>query len=231
MAKYEHLFFDLDHTLWDFETNSRATLDELFTDLGLAERGISSSKEFIEVYEDINFSLWEKYRVGKIDKAVLRVLRFRNALLQFGVRDDELARKVGDEYLDRCPHRTALMPGAIELLDYLRGKYVLHIITNGFQEVQAIKMEGSGLSEHFEVIITSEKARAKKPDPKIFNHAFHLSGAQASNSLMIGDSLVADVGGAKAVGMDQVHFDPHGRTPEQHSTYKISALQQLNKVL
>ena len=143
MKRYRHLFFDLDHTLWDFRTNSRDTLRELFHEHDFPGKGIADVHEFIDAYEEINAELWRSYSAGSMDKEVLRVLRFRNALLQSGVKDDKLARAVGDAYIERCPRKQALMPGALEVLDRLRERFVLHIITNGFQETQHTKLRSS----------------------------------------------------------------------------------------
>lgn len=164
MNEVRHIFFDLDRTLWDFERNSAETLRELFDELKLAETGILDPDLFIETYICKNDICWEMYRLNQISKAELRNLRFQMALQHFGVKHDELAKRLGDEYVNRSPLKTALFPNTLETLKYLSEKYTLHIITNGFDEVQYIKMEASGIHSFFKHITTSEKAGHKKPD-------------------------------------------------------------------
>ncbi|MFZ1686857.1 MAG: YjjG family noncanonical pyrimidine nucleotidase [Flavobacteriales bacterium] len=231
VKRYAHIFFDLDHTLWDFRANSRATLNELFLELDLPGSGIVDAEDFITVYEGINAALWARYSSGSVDKDVLRVLRFRNTLLQFGVKDDKLARSLGHLYIERCPRRTALVPGALDLLDHLRGRSALHIITNGFQETQHTKLACSGLVDHFDAIVTSERAGARKPDERIFRYALNKAGARAEDSLMIGDDVEADIVGARSAGLHQVLFDPENRHGEVEATHTIAHLSELLPLL
>lgn len=226
MKRYAHLFFDLDHTLWDFRTNSRAVLRALFDELELASQGLPDPDTLIEVYEEINEGLWKRMESGLLDKEVMRVLRFRNTLLRFGVKDERLSKRLGDEYLERTPLMSGLFPGTIELLNHLRPRYGLHIITNGFELTQATKLESSGLRPLFDQVITSEGAGAGKPDKRIFEKALKMAKADASESLMIGDSISADMAGARAVGMDQVHFASEGGA-DPEATYRITRIDEL----
>ncbi|MBX2972473.1 MAG: YjjG family noncanonical pyrimidine nucleotidase [Flavobacteriales bacterium] len=230
MRKYAHLFFDLDHTLWDFETNSRETLRELHRSERLTDRGIPDADAFIDTYEEVNHGLWRRYESGRIDRHVLRVLRFRNTLLHFGLKDEALADRLGHDYLAMTPKRTALMPGARELLTDLGAHYRIHIITNGFHEVQEEKIRCSGLDHHFGLVLSSEMAGAKKPDPRIFRAALDRTKASADESLMIGDSLGADIAGARGAGWDQAHFAPNGGGDEQ-ATYVLRRLDDLRAIL
>jgi putative hydrolase of the HAD superfamily len=230
VKRYKHLFFDLDHTLWDFETNSRDTLRDLFVDERLSERGVPDAEAFIEVYEEINAALWQRYERGRLHKDVLRVLRFRNALLQFGVKDNELVERLGRDYLDNCPMRPALLPGAKDLLNDLDGIYRMHIITNGFHEVQHVKLASSAITKHFDLVLTSEMAGARKPDPRIFESALKRTKATAKESLMIGDSILADMEGARRAGWDHAHFAPRGDHDPQ-ATYGLQRLSDLRAIL
>lgn len=230
MSRYAHLFFDLDHTLWDFEANSRDTLRELFDAEALVERGIPDAAEFIDCYEEINKGLWQRYENGHLDKAVLRVLRFRNTLLRFGVKDDKLAVRMGKDYIEICPRKPILMDGALALLQDLHMRYRLHIITNGFEEVQHIKLAHSAIQPYFDVVLTSEQAQARKPHPKIFAVALQRARAEASNSLMIGDSVLADIQGARSAGWDQAHYAP-GVPVDPEATYGLQHLDDLRKIL
>lgn len=230
MKRYRHLFFDLDHTLWDFETNSRETLRDLHRSERLTERGIPDAAEFIEAYEEINQGLWQRYELGHIDRHVLRVLRFRNTLLRFGVKDERLADRMGRDYLALTPKRKTLMPGAGELLADLAPRYRIHIITNGFHEVQEEKIASSGLGRHLDLVLSSEMAGAKKPDPRIFRAALERTKATAQESLMIGDSAAADIEGARNAGWDQAHFAPNGDGDER-ATYVLRGLNDLRAIL
>ncbi|MCB0795098.1 MAG: YjjG family noncanonical pyrimidine nucleotidase [Flavobacteriales bacterium] len=231
--RYQHVFFDLDHTLWDFRTNSRATLHDLYDELDLGQRGVPDAAALVEVYEGINAALWAEYESGRIPKAVLRVLRFRNTLRQFGVNDNGLSEHFASRYLESCPKRSALNPGALDLLQLLaRDQVNMHIITNGFSEVQEIKLRSSGIAHFFDVVLTSEGAQAKKPDRRIFDLAMKRAGADPLGSLMIGDDPVNDVRGAMNAGMDQVHYLAHpGQGPEEGATFVVEALSELPGLL
>jgi putative hydrolase of the HAD superfamily len=230
LKRYAHLFFDLDHTLWDFQTNSRAVLRDLFLELGLGQRGLPDADALIGTYEEINEGLWKRMESGVLDKEVMRVLRFRNTLLRFGVKDETLARTLGEEYLERTPRMDGLFPGTLQLLRELRPHYGMHIITNGFELTQATKIKSSGLDGLFDHVITSERAGAGKPDPRIFAKALKLAKADPGQSLMIGDSITADMIGARAAGMDQAHFAPEGDT-DPEATYRIRRIEDLRQCL
>ncbi len=229
MKEYRHLFFDLDHTLWDFRSNSRAVLAELCDEYLVAPYGLDT-EAFIPAYEEVNAALWHQLDGGFIPKEVLRAMRFKQALERCGIEDGALARKLEESYMDRCPERALLMPGALNLLQDLQPHYRMHIITNGFTEIQAIKLATSGIREFFQVVLTSEMAGASKPSARIFRHALRSAGAKVHESLMIGDNARADIAGGRNAGLDQVHFVPdEGGDPE--ATYRISHLDQLRSIL
>lgn len=229
--KYKHLFFDLDRTLWDFETNSHESLTELFHEHDLANKGIDSHHEFIKEYKRINEHYWGLYRLGQIEKEELRTVRFQRTLEHFDIIDIDLAHKVGQDYLEVTPKKPGLLPNAIEVLDALQTRYCLHIITNGFEEVQEVKMQHSGLQGYFDEVITSERVGKKKPDPDVFRFALDLAKAKSNESLMIGDDLPVDVLGARECGMDQIYFNPEKLSHREHVTYEISDLQELLEIL
>lgn len=231
MKRYAHVFFDLDHTLWDFRTNSRETLRELHVDLRLAAEGIDDPMELIEEFETINDRLWRSYESGAIDKAVLRVLRFRDTLKRFGVNNDRLARALGDAYLERCPRKSALHDGVQETLEALHGHARLHVITNGFAEVQHLKLRNGGIAHWFDVVLTSEQAGARKPDPRVFQEALRRARAEASGSMMVGDNPVADIAGARGAGMDQAHVLHNGAVAEPYATYVLRDLRALPAIV
>lgn len=229
MKKYHHLFFDLDHTLWDFRTNSRAVLLELHAELKMEARGIPEAR-FVSVYEEVNAELWRSYDGGVIPKEVLRALRFRKALEYFGVKDSGLAKQLEGSYMDRCPNRSALNPGVLDLLKELQPHYRMHIITNGFLETQTLKLAASGIRPFFDVVLTSEQAGANKPSARIFRHALRSAGAKASESLMIGDNAVADIGGARHAGLDQAHYSPETEG-DPKATILFSHFDELKAIL
>lgn len=229
VKRYRHLFFDLDHTLWDFEANSRWVLAELHGGFHIGGRGIAL-EEFIAAYEAVNASLWARHEAGNLPKETLRALRFNQALQRLGIKDAALASRMEEAYMDRCPRRPVLVPGAMPLLEDLQGRYHLHIITNGFTEVQQLKMNASGIRRFFKVVLTSEMAGVAKPSLGIFRHALRSAGASAKESLMIGDNAKADVAGARGAGLDQVHYAPLGHG-DPEATFRITHLDQLRAVL
>jgi putative hydrolase of the HAD superfamily len=229
--QYKHLFFDLDHTLWDFEANSRQTLEEMYHTLQLQERGVHSFDEFFSRYIVHNDKLWERYRNGYIKVDELRWKRMWLTLLDFKIGDEPLARKMDVLFLDALPTRKILFPYAIEILDYLTQKgYRLHLITNGFEKTQLSKIENAGLSGYFGEVITSERANSLKPHKEIFEYAFRKTGAEPAESIMLGDSIEADIQGAINAGIDQVYVNHLGIDPEIRPTYTIYSLKELEKI-
>ncbi|HZH65527.1 MAG TPA: YjjG family noncanonical pyrimidine nucleotidase [Flavisolibacter sp.] len=230
--KYKHLFFDLDHTLWDFDANARITLSQLHIDLKLPERGIHDFDLFYRNYLAHNEKLWAKYRKGHIKQDELRLKRMWLALLDFKIADEALARQMSELFLQLLPTRTILFPDTIDVLQYLRNKsYGLHLITNGFEETQHSKLKSSGLDEFFKVVVTSECSNSLKPQKEIFEYALNKTGARVEESLMIGDTPDVDVAGALAIGMDAVHVNYNGLEQGIKPTYTINHLKELKTFL
>jgi len=230
-GKYSHLFFDLDHTLWDFEANSKATLKELHIALQLRERGVDDFDLFYKNYLQHNEKLWELYRNGYIKQEELRVKRMWLSLLDFKIADDELAQEMSVRFLDLLPTRTILFPHTKEILEYLIDKgYVLHLITNGFEKTQHNKLMYSGLVPFFKEVITSEGSGSLKPNKEIFDFALKRSGANTSDSIMIGDSIEVDIVGAMNAGIDQVYVNHLGIAPEIKPTYTVNSLKELENI-
>lgn len=224
----KHLFFDLDRTLWDFERNSHETLEELFMEFELAQRLNTGAEDFIENYKRINEELWGRYRVGAISKEDLRKTRWRATFAHFCYENDELGRAIGDAYIARCPRKNKVFPNTYEVLTALKSRYSLHIITNGFKEVQFIKLAEAKLADYFDVVVISEELGVKKPDSKVFLHALELASARADESVMIGDDLAVDCHGAIAVGMKAVWFNPHQESvSDWGGAVEIAALTEL----
>lgn len=189
-------------------------------------------KSFFYSYQDVNSNWWQQYRAGNVTKAQLRNGRFRDTLQRFGILDEELTEILSTEYIARSPYQTILFPGAIEVLDWLSSRgYEMHIITNGFEEIQHIKLREAGLTPFFQEIITSEQVDARKPDLRIFTHAFETTGALPYESIMIGDSLEADIQGAAQAGMDQAYFNPKGKKHQAKPTFEIRDLLELKEIM
>lgn len=229
--QYKQLFFDLDHTLWDFEANSRQTLQELYHTLQLADRGVTDFELFYRQYIIHNDKLWERYRNGFVKVDELRWKRMWLTLLDFKIADEPLARRMGEEFLDALPTRKILFPYTVEILTYLRDKgYQLHLITNGFQKTQHSKLEYSGLSGFFGQVITSEGSNSLKPNKEIFEYAFRVTGADPAESIMLGDNVEVDIQGAINAGIDQVYVNHLGVAPAVKPTYMVSSLKELERI-
>ncbi|WP_297792653.1 YjjG family noncanonical pyrimidine nucleotidase [uncultured Eudoraea sp.] len=207
------IFFDLDHTLWDFEMNSALTFQKLFDEL---EIEVNLSK-FLEVYVPVNLAYWKLYREDKIKKPELRYQRLKTTFdaIQYHIGDEEI-NNISTEYILKLATYNHLLPNAVEILDYLKPKYKLHIITNGFEEVQTRKLVNANIFNYFDQVINSEMAGVKKPNPEIFELALQKAKVDASKSLMVGDSIEADILGAKAVGFHAMHFNAHNDPKHEH---------------
>lgn len=232
MKQYKHLFFDLDHTLWDFEQNSRIVLAKLFQDFNLQAKGIHKLKNFQDEFELQNDKFWTRFRKGQVSREELRWKRFWHTLMHFDLRDYSLALELSEVYLNWLPQQSALMPFAKELLEYCQKKgYALHLITNGFEQAQWMKLKQSGIEDYFGKMITSQNSGVLKPHAQIFDYAIKATAADISSSLMIGDGLEADVLGAQAFGMDQVFFNVRKTEHLERPTYEVSSLQELMNIL
>lgn len=230
-GKYQHLFFDLDHTLWDFEANAHATLSELYSTLELEKRGVNNFDEFHKNYLQHNEKLWERYRNGFIKQDELRVKRMFLSLLDFKIADETLAKEMSTQFLDLLPTRTILFPHAIELLKYLQNKnYELHLITNGFEKTQHSKLKNSGLDEFFKEVITSEGSNSLKPNKEIFDFALEKAKASKEGSIMIGDSIEVDIIGAMKSGIDQVFVNHLNITTDIKPTYIVHSLKEMETI-
>ena len=207
----EHIFFDLDHTLWDFDKNSKLTFQQIFEEQDIQ----LEIEEFLEVYMPINLEYWRLYREDKVTKSVLRYSRLKDAFNAVNYKiSDTLINTISEDYIKYLPNHNHLFEGAIEVLEYLKQKYELHIITNGFEEVQILKMQKSGIAKYFKEVITSESVGVKKPNPKVFEFALMKAKTTPKNSLMIGDSYEADVMGALKIGMLAIHFTNGSNTKQ-----------------
>lgn len=230
MSQYTNIYFDLDRTLWDFEKNAYDAFDDLYHEFKL-NKFIPSVENLVESYHLHNERLWEEYRMGRIKKDYLRVYRFQLVLNDYEVRNNVLAEELSVKYLDIAPLKTNLIPYTESVLQYLSKKYALHIITNGFNEVQMLKLKNTGIVIFFDKVITSDNAGTQKPKPGIFEYALSAANAKKKESVMVGDDLEVDILGAKKFGLDQIYFNPSGAPHKQNMTHEISSLVELKEIL
>lgn len=230
--KYRHIFFDLDHTLWDFDANAMETLADVYKELDLLSAGINDFDLFCKHYLHHNAILWDRYHHGYISADDLKWKRMWRTLLEFKNGSEELARKMSGYFLEVLPTKQNLFPHTHEILSHLKEKqYKLHLITNGFEKTQWRKLNNSKLGHYFEEVITSEGSNSVKPNKEIFEYALRVTGAELNQSIMIGDNLDADIKGAINAGMDSV-FVNHisAELKEVKPTYVITHLKELENI-
>ena len=228
MEDIKHLFFDLDHTLWDFEKNSGLAFEKIFQELNFD----IDSEVFMGIYNPINVAYWKLYERNEIDQETLRINRVKDSFeaLNYDITSDEIDA-ISNLFIDYLTSNNHLIEGTIETLEYLKDKYVLHIITNGFSFVQDVKLQKSDLDKYFVTITNSESAGHKKPHENIFKHALSVANAEKNQSIMIGDSFEADVLGALNFGIKAVYFNPKAEMISQNQIIQIQSLTQLKNLL
>jgi putative hydrolase of the HAD superfamily len=229
--RFKHIFFDLDHTIWDFDRNAEETLHELYHLYELRSLGLDSPEIFIETYTFNNHNLWADYHLGRITKDHLRSERFRKTFMDLGVDPARMPENFENDYVRICPTKTNLFPQVHETLNYLHKKYQLHLISNGFKESTEIKVERTDLARYFKNIVISEVVGVNKPDKAIFEFALNAAGAQKDHSVMIGDSIEADIRGALQFGMEAIYFNPCGREKPSDIKHEVINFNQLMSVL
>jgi putative hydrolase of the HAD superfamily len=227
--QYRHLFFDLDRTLWDYDANSRDAFRDLLPTY-LPGKDVDPD-HFFQLFNIHNERLWGEYRKFNISKDFLRTERFRRVFEEYGILDEKLATSMNDDYLRVAPQKKALVPDAKDVISELSIKYQLYIITNGFTEVQLIKLSESGLSPYFKKVFTSDMTGETKPASAIFHFALSSVQARKNESLMIGDDLEVDVIGARNYGIDQVYYNPGGLVHHESVSYEIRRLAELRNFL
>lgn len=229
--KVKCIFFDLDHTLWDYEVNSRETLLELFEAHCLQKRGVTDFDGFHREFKRVNAALWELYDHGRIGSEVIREERFKQILEVFHAYDRTLSDELSNEYLYACPKKGNLMPHAIDILQYLSERYKLSVITNGFEEIQNTKLTSGNLHQYFDHIVTSQKAGYKKPAREIFDFALTKNGVSSHEAVMIGDNLLTDMKGARNAAIRHVFYNPDKIPHNENVTLEIESLHQLSSFL
>jgi putative hydrolase of the HAD superfamily len=228
---YKDLFFDLDHTIWDFELNSKETLWDLHLKYELEAKGINNFDEFYSIYSVHNHKLWDRYSKGFIKQEELRWKRIYLSLLDYKIADEALSKEMSVDYLTILPDKKNLFPYTIEILEYLKNKdYTMHLITNGFESVQFKKIKNSNLADYFTEVITSEASNSLKPNKEIFEYALKVSNANVETSIMIGDNEDADIQGAINAGMDSIFVNHLQIQPTVPATHTITHLKELENI-
>ena len=231
MPRYKHLFFDLDHTLWDFDANAKETLAELYSIFDLINKINISFEDFYPKYLFHNEVLWDRYHKGLISSEDLKWKRMWRTMLDFKIADEPLAKEMSGKFLEILPTKKLLFPHTLEILDYLKAKdYALHLITNGFEKTQWSKLNNSGLAPYFTHVITSEASNSLKPKKEIFDFAMAAAKATLPESIMIGDNLDADIQGAMNAGMDTVFVNHINAMAEIKPTYTVTHLKELEAI-
>ena len=230
MKKYTDIFFDLDHTLWDFEKNSQETIYELHSELNLESFTISASTLYLS-FEKANRWVWDQYHKDLMGKEAFRSLRFEMALGDQGIKNEELSLKLSELYINRCPTKPHLIHGALTVLKILSEKYTLHLISNGFKETTMQKVESASIGNYFKTITTPTHSGYKKPHELMFDFALKNAGCHPNQCIMIGDDLEADVLGAKRFGMDCIYFNPSSALHTENVTFEIKFITDLLNIL
>jgi putative hydrolase of the HAD superfamily len=231
MSAYKHILFDLDHTLWDFNKNCAETLHELYVLHKMNRFGFDANQFFIE-YKTLNTKMWKDYNAGKISKNEIRNSRFELTFNALGLPDALVPSELSEQFMKICPTKSYVFPHTHKVLEYLRDKkYSLHILTNGFSEIQQLKINSSNLGNYFCEIIDSESCGYLKPDKKIFDYTLNKINAQHKECIMIGDDLEADIIGAKNAGIDHIFFNPDKKIHEEKVTHEITCLSELLNIL
>jgi putative hydrolase of the HAD superfamily len=229
--KYQHLFFDLDHTLWDFERNSEETLRELFEELAMQEVIKVDFPIFMQCFRKINHALWNAYNQYQTDRKTIRTQRFELIRKELDCPPSEVFEQMNLAYLDRCPQKPHLIPHSVEILEYLQKDYILHIISNGFEEIQKQKMQSSGILHFFAEIVTSESTQYRKPNKEIFEYALSKIKTSKEGTLMIGDNLTTDIAGANNAGIDAIFYNPEQIIHNEQVTFEVISLKDIKAIL
>ena len=231
MASYRHILFDLDHTLWDFERNTMETLNELyhFYDLGRFKK--FNNQDFANKFKKVNTLLWDLYDRSEIDRSYIRAYRFEMILTELGLDEKDIPDDISDVYLKICPTKGKVIPDTFEVLDYLKGRYQMHIITNGFDDIQDTKLNSSNLRGYFDKVFTAEGVGFKKPSKEMFEKAVEWIGTDKRSCVMVGDNIETDIKGAINASLDIIFFNPDKVPHDLPVTYEITSLLELKTIL
>ncbi len=229
-ATKKHIIFDLDDTLWDFQQNSHDTLINLFEVYRIGDQGIEIAS-FIEIFREINNALWDQFDKGLLTREVIRKERFPKMFEKLGLHLNGVPMQMQDSFMSTCSAKPKLVKGVKEVLERFSSKYKFHILSNGFDEIQFIKIKASGLEPYFDKIVTSGRAGFRKPEPEIFDFALNEIGADKEECIMIGDNPLSDIEGAYHYGIDQVYYNVHKKECKITPTHTIDDMHELLQIL
>ncbi len=227
--KYKNIFIDLDRTLWDFETNSAETFKDIYYKHSIDK--LCNFDEFYKIYRSINDKLWSDYREKLVSKEVLSWKRFYLSMSHFGLDNETVAKSMGEDYINLSPLKTKLFPYTTELLQYLSSKYKLYLVTNGFKEVQYLKIKNCNIEQFFEGVFTSEEVGCNKPNRQYFEFVLEKTGATPENSIIIGDDMEVDIKGAAKLDIDTIWFNNNNETSEFTPNYEVKTLKEIVEIL
>ncbi|VAW27989.1 hypothetical protein MNBD_BACTEROID06-65 [hydrothermal vent metagenome] len=226
----KHIIFDLDDTLWDFQQNSHDTLIDLFDAYRIGDQGIDIA-DFIEVFREINNALWDQFDEGLVTREMIRKERFPKMFEKLGLNLNGVPMQMQDSFMSTCSAKPKLVKGVKEVLEKFNSKYKFHILSNGFDEIQFIKIKASGLEPYFDKIVTSGRAGFRKPEPEIFDFTLNEIGAGKEECIMIGDNPLSDIEGAFHYGMNQVYYNVHKKECKITPTHTINDMSKLLELL
>ena len=227
MPPYTWLLFDADGTLFAYEGAEEEALQKVFAHYQLPFDHVAA-----EAYKRINQAMWRRLEGQTITLLELRWKRFAELFSELGIAQD--AVEFSKTYLYYLGHSAHLIPGTLEVLDQLQGRFSMAIITNGINEVQHSRIRLSGLGHYFPFIFTSEAIGMFKPARGFFDAVFAGIGQPAKdNVLVIGDSLSSDIAGGVGYGLDTCWYNPHGEqdTIGYPITYELRELKDLLDIL
>lgn len=227
---YKHIFFDLDHTLWDFEKNTEEAIKEIYELYDFSKYPFTLN-EFVKYFHETNNLLWDKFNHRLIGREELRDSRFIIVLGNLGINEEDVPRDIGEAYLKIAPNKSGVLPYTYQVLDYLYPKYKLHIISNGFDDVQHRKLKAANLYHYFDKIITSDNSGYRKPQKEIFEFAMNCAHASRADSIFIGDNADTDIVGALNAEMDHIYYNPEKNQHSYKVNYEIESLQEIMNIL
>ncbi len=227
--RYKNIFIDLDRTLWDFEANSAETFLEIFHKYEINK--VCNFEEFFKKYREINDQMWSDYRAKLITKELLSWKRFHLCILHFGIDNEDIAKEMGKDYINLSPLKTRMFPYSTELLRHLSSKYKVYLITNGFKEVQYLKIKNCNIDTYFDKVFTSEEVGCNKPNREYFEFVLENTGANPENSIVIGDDLEVDIKGAAQLNIDTIWFNNNNGLTDFPVTFEVKSLKEITEIL
>lgn len=225
--QYQVLLFDADGTLLDFDRAEEEAFKQV-----LQKYGFSPEKQYVDEYHRINRACWEAFEEGRMERDEVLTVRFERFFRGHGAAVS--GREAEDFYRVLLGKGAYLMKGALEILDDLKERYSLYIVTNGVAATQRKRLADSGLAPYFRDVFISEDAGSQKPQRAFFDYCFsRIPGADPDKMLIIGDSLTSDMQGGVNAGIDTCWLNP-GQEENKRGlllTWEIKNLEELKNFL